>query len=223
MNNQIKKDFYGQTSTAVEENFNRQNIDTSEYTKVNHNQEIDFETDDYSVNSNFKEETGYEIKNKVQNISEQETEPFSFFKPITIETTKLKDQKQVSLTKTRQKLYLGARLKMVLSAFVVIMASLMVAVVWNFAQLAKLNTSLLEKEITIGELENSISSLDKEYKLLDSEEEMKKAAEAAGYVEISEENTKVISWGEMYTEAKPTEVPSNWFNDVCSFLCKLFN
>ena len=118
---------------------------------------------------------------------------------------------------------LGGRLKIVLSSFVVIMISLMVAIIWNFTQLAKLNTSLGEKEITINELQNSISKMSDEYKLVDSEENTKKLAEASGYVQVTEENSSVIKLGDMHTEARPTEVPSNWFNDVCNFLVNIFN
>lgn len=220
MDNNSSREFYSPVSTAVEEDYHRQAYNQIE-TKKNSN--IDFETDDYSVNSNFKEETGYNLKNKTQTLNESEDATFSFFKPINIERVKYKDQEQVNLTKTIQKFHIGGRMKIVLSSFIVIMVSLLVAIVWNFTQLARLNTSISEKEIAINELQNSISNLSDEYKLLDSEESTKQVAEAAGYVEISGENSKIVSLDDMYTEAKPAEVPSNWFNDVCNFLSHVFN
>ena len=220
MDNYSNREFYNSTSTAVEEDFDKKIVSRVQPEKKSN---FNFETDDYSVNSNFKEETGYDIKSKVQSFSEHENETFSFFKPITIERAKYKDQEQVALTKTIEKFHVGGRVKLVLSSFVVVMLSLMVAIVWNFAQLAKLNTSMSEKEVAINELQNSITNLNEEYKLLDSEEKTKQVAEASGYVERTEANSKVVSLGEMYTEAKPAEVSSNWFNDVCNFLTHVFN
>lgn len=220
MDNNYSRNFNNYTSTAIDEDYSKHTYSNIETKNAN---KFDFETDDYSVNSNFKEETGYSIKNKIQQKTEQQSETFSFFQPINLERIKFKEQEQISLTKTIQKFHIGGRLKIVLSSFVVVMISLLVAIVWNFSQLAKLNTSISEKEIAINELQNSISNLNEEYKLLESEEGSKQVAEASGYVEISDENSKIISLGEMYTEAKPAEAPSNWFNDVCNFLTHIFN
>ena len=214
MDNESSRNFY--TTTAIQEEYE------NKVKSQNITPHVDFETGDYSTKSNFKEETGYDIKNKVQSFSEHEQETFSFF-PIDIQRKSLKDQEQVSLIKTRQRFILGGRLKIVLSSFIVIMISLMVAIIWNFAQIAKLNSDLTEKEVTINELQKSISNKTDEYKLVDSEENTKKLAEASGYVQVTEENSKIISLGEMHTEATPTQIPSNWFNDVCNFLINVFN
>ncbi len=216
-NNEFSRSYRDTISTTLDEDYSK----AIKETNVETNKNYDFETDDYSVDSNFKEETGYDIKNKVQSFSEHEQETFSFFKPINIERKTVNEQEQVALTRMKQRFYLGGRMKIVLSTFIVIMVSLMVAIIWNFTQLARLNTSITEKEIQINELQNSISNMNEEYKF--TEENTKMLAEASGYVQVTDENTKFIQLGEMHTEAKPASIPSNWFNDVCNFLIKVFN
>lgn len=221
-------DFYSPTSTTVEERYDmpKQQYEYPSKTTIQEVQKnYDFETDDYSVNSNFAEQTNYDIKSKVQSFQEHEQINQAFFRPLDIQKKeeKKEEQQQVALTKSKQRLYLGGRMKIVISSFIIILLSLIVASAWNFVALGRINSSLCEKEITIGELQSSISSLYEEYNLLDSDENLKKLAEEAGFVEVTDDNTKSINLSDMYKEVKVTEIPSNWFNNVCEFLSNLFN
>lgn len=215
---------YGSFSSVIDEDLgSKQQI---EYPSLNAKTEknySDFETDDYSINSNFNEQTNYEIKSTVQTFQEHEQANQSQFKPLDIKKTEKLQEKEVSLTKTKQRFIVGGRMKIVLCSFVIIMVSLLFAIAWNFSSIARINSTLGEKESQIAQLQISITSLSEEYNLLDSEEYLKKLAEEAGFIEVTDENTKVITLGEMYTETTVTEVSSNWFNDVCDFFNKLFN
>ena len=210
-------------STTVEEQFDISKQTYESPLKETTQKNYEFETDDYSVNSNFKEQTNYEIKQAFKPIQETQKTEQTIFQPIEIERNEKKQEEQVSLTKSRQRLHLGGRLKIIISSFIVIMLSLIVAIAWNFSLASKINSGFSEKEIKITNLKSSISRLKEEYKLLDSEENLKKLAEEAGFVEVGEGNSDTIYLDEMYKEVKVEEIPSNWFNDVCNFLQKVFD
>ena len=185
----------------------------------------EFETDDYSINSNFKEQTNYEIKQTHEQVQQFEQVGKIDFQQINIQRNEKKQEEITALssTKSRQKLHLGGRLKIIMSSFIVIMISLVVAIAWNFSLASKLNSGFAEKERRISDLQTSISRLSKEYKLINSDEKLKQLAEDAGFVEVTEDNSKELHLDEMYKEIEVEEISSNWFNDVCNFLQKVFN
>ena len=113
-------------------------------------------------------------------------------------------------------------MKIVFSMFVVILASLIAAITWNFVSLGSLNGQIAEKEQRIVELQTSINSLSAEYDLLGDDGTIRDKAINEGYVDADESNTVIIEVGETYTKPAPQEVPSNWFNDFCNFLSRIF-
>lgn len=171
--------------------------------------------DDYSVNQNFEEEKGYEIKKQTIADSDNLEINQSMNMP-TIE----QEEKVVSLPE--KKVNINARMKLVLASFIVIVTSLMFATIWNFIQVNKINSSIADRNQNISELQISISKLTGEYNMLDDIEYLKSLASNAGYIEANESNSMHISLDEMYNEETVEKIPSNWFNDVCEFITSLF-
>lgn len=178
--------------------------------------------DDYSVTPNYSEEQSYNTNMaSAEEIEETEVPTYNIALP-TIQKEEVQEEEYVSLLKTRQKITLSPRLKIVISAFSVIMFSLVFLIIFNYASLGGLRATVADKQATVIELQASISELKETYNLLDNSEALKDRAENAGYVEKDNTNTVYVSLGEFYTEETIEELPSNWFNDVCEFFSRLF-
>ncbi len=213
-------------------------VDTEEETSVQSNQTsayqgkslfepnsyVDESTyDDYSVTPNYTEEQSYNAVSYDDN--EQVEEPQTNIRQIYMPTIKRQEEEvveTVSLIKTREKITLAPRMKIAISAFSVIMASLLFLIIFNFASLGGIRATADDRRYTISQLQNDISALRGEYNLVDNEEALKLRAEEAGFVDIDETNSSYITLGEFYTEQSVQDLPSNWFNDVCEFFSKLF-
>ncbi len=179
------------------------------------------EYDDYSVNPNYTSEQSYNSVSPTMETEQNETTQ-RYFTSMEAPLIKKNEAPVVSLVKSRQKIELKGRMKIVLSMFVIIVASLIFVTFYNFISANKIRNSFADKQQEITALEASISKLKAEYNYLDSDEEIKKLAEREGYVDVTDENTITVSLGEEHYEAKIEDLPSNWFNDVCEFFSKLF-
>lgn len=187
-------------------------------TKKDKKTETEIFKDDYSANQNFQEETNYDIKPHLD--SYVNTESQQRFKPIEMPLIEKKVQQLEKLQE--QPLVLNSKMKILLTSFIVIISSLIFAIVWNFVAAAKLNLQLENKSNTVSELQVSIKTLDEEYNILDNIDNLKEKIEEAGFIESNETNTITISLDEMYKEKTVSEIPSNWFNDVCNFISSIF-
>ncbi len=174
--------------------------------------------DDYSVTPNYEEQQSY---NTIRQTSEPEIQTQRQFSQMQTPMIK-REAPAVVLTKTRQRIHLQARMKIVLAMFVTIICSLLFVSVFNFINVSKINVSIAEKEITIEELQASISDLKTTYNLVSDDGTVRYEASKDGFVDRSAENTTVLSVGEVYTEPTIEDLPSNWFNDVCDFFSNLF-
>ncbi len=174
--------------------------------------------DDYSVAQNYEEQSSY--NSGVRNIETEKTEQ-RVFSPMQTPMIK-KEQEAVVLTKTKSKVYLQARMKIILAMFITIVSALLFVSIFNFVNAGRINASLAEKQITIEELQASITSLKGEYNKMTDDGYLKGEASNSGFVESTDSNTTVLEYGEIYTEPVIEELPSNWFNDVCDFFSNLF-
>ena len=113
-------------------------------------------------------------------------------------------------------------LQHVLAMFVAIVSALMFVSIFNFVNAGRINASLAEKQITIAELQASISDLKSEYNKMTDDGYLMGEASNSGFVESNSSNTTVLEYGETYAEPVIEELPSNWFNDVCDFFSNLF-
>ena len=181
-------------------------------------------TDDYSVTPNYEEQQSYNTTNPSYGIESQGEQAVQSYEVRQMNTPMIiKEAPAVNLIKKRQKIELQARMKIVLAMFSIIVASLMFVVVWNFVSASKLKATFAGKQQEIAQLQESIMGLQNEYTSLSSDEQIKLKAENEGYVEQSSENTINVSLEEVYDEHVITDLPSNWFNDVCDFLSGLFS
>ena len=174
--------------------------------------------DDYSVTPNYEEQSSY--NSDVRSVEPERTEQRVISQMHT--PVIKKEQEAVVLTKTKAKVYLQARMKIVIAMFITIVSALLFVSIFNFVNAGKINATLAEKQITINELKSSISGLKSEYNLMSDDGVMKEIASNSGFVESTDLNTTVLEYGEIYTEPEIEELPSNWFNDVCDFFSKLF-
>ena len=174
--------------------------------------------DDYSVTPNYEEQSSY--NSDVRSVEPERTEQRVISQMHT--PVIKKEQEAVVLTKTKAKVYLQARMKIVIAMFITIVSALLFVSIFNFVNASKINASLAEKQITIEELQASITSLKGEYNKMTDDGYMKQEASNSGFVESTDSNTTVLEYGEIYTQPEIEELPSNWFNDVCDFFSNLF-
>ncbi len=214
------------TTESQRETVSQGYVAPSTYISPEQKQSENFDySDDYSVAQNFTEETGYQTKNATELNSEQ-TEQVSYdriYAPVIIRKKEEKNEQEVvSLTKTKEVIHLTGWLKFAFAMFLVIMASLIAVIAFNFSAASRINGSLASKQQRINELQLSITELTDKYNLVSSDGYLQDFAEKANFVVADESNTVVITMNEMYTRESVQEVPSNWFNDVCEFFSKLF-
>ena len=178
--------------------------------------------DDYSVNQNYEEQKSYNSVNQSYE-ADSTTASNDVFEVRQMAAPMIKrEEPAVNLIKKRQRIELGARMKIIASMFAIIVASLIVAIVWNFAGAASMKASFAGKQVEINALTQSIMGLKEEYNLLSDDEQIKAKAENSGYVDLTEDNTIVVDFDSYYAEQAIEDVPSNWFNDVCDFFSRLF-
>ena len=87
----------------------------------------------------------------------------------------------------------------------------------------KIESQFASKQIEIASLEKSISDSKATYTLVNDDEYLRQWAETNEFVQADDTNTIVVDISKFYEQpAGPEDVPSNWFNDVCEFLSRLF-
>lgn len=186
--------------------------------------DTDYQTnykDDYSVTPNYEEQSSYESASRnEESETSQQAHVYGMHTPMI-----QREEQTVVLTKTKQKVYLHARMKIVIAMFITIVSALLFVSVFNFVNAGRLNASIAEKQIEINEIQASITSLRNEYNLLSDDGYIKETVtnpDGLNFVESTETNTIVFEVGDVYTEPVIEELPSNWFNDVCDFFSNLF-
>ena len=214
LNSLFNSDYSSTTTTETETESQSTYSPQTDYTA----QTSTYERDDYSSAQNFTEQQTYEsTSSNLFTETEKQTRVSQMNTPM-IE----KSAPVVNLVKSRARIRLETRMKIVLSVFSVIVACLLFVSVFNFISASRLQSTFANKQQQINNLEQSISAAKNTYKLVTSEDEIEKWAESEGYVVKDETNSVVINIGEVYEEETIQEVPSNWFNDVCEFFSKLF-
>ena len=173
--------------------------------------------DDYSVTPNYEEQSSYNSVRQAEEVEAPRSQVVSQMNTPMIK----REAPAVVLTKTKQKIYLQARMKIVLAMFVTIVCSLLFVSIFNFVNVGKINSSIADKQATINELQANISELQATYNMLSDDGYVEELATNSGFVDSSESAT-TLNYGEVYTEPVIEDLPSNWFNDVCDFLSGLF-
>ncbi|MBR7172259.1 MAG: hypothetical protein IKD36_00470 [Clostridia bacterium] len=179
--------------------------------------------DDYSVTPNYEEQSSYESSSRAEETAETTTTYVSSMHTPMIQ----REEKAVVLTKTRQKIYLHARMKIAIAMFVTIVSALLFVTVFNFVNAGRLNSSLADKQVEINQLQASIMELQKSYNEMSSDQyiigEVQTPVDEGGLgFKDAADSTITLSVGDVYTEPVIEELPSNWFNDVCDFFSNLF-
>ncbi len=177
-----------------------------------------YDEDDYTIAQTYKSEKSYDSGRRQEDDSIVQTKTISQMNTPMIQ----KEEPAVVLTKTKQRIYLQARMKIIIAMFATIVCSLLFVSIFNFVNVSRINSSIAEKQATISELESSILDLQATYNLLSEDGTVKNLATNSGFVDSSDINTTSLSIGEVYAEPVIEELPSNWFNDVCDFFSNLF-
>lgn len=210
----------GSTTTETEQETNTSvGYNPSSYNGYSSNTDTSF-VDDYTTRQNYQDERSYQPTTTSSTVEVSAPKTFREMEKPTI----LKEEKAVTLTKTRQKINLNARMKIMITMFSVIMTALVFVIAWNFISAAKINANSTQKLQTIESLQASISSLASEYNdsVLEVEAELTSNPGEFGFEMSNSSNTHVVPVDKMPTEPVIEELPSNWFNDVCEFFSKLF-
>ena len=207
-----EKNYFGYVTTEKEEPRIYSHYSMPETETRTKNQDYLFAKDDYSVNQNFEEQSGYDIRRTQIFSRNPET-----LRPIEMPLVDRKIRSEQNVV------HIGMRLKIILSAFVIIMASLIFATAWNFSMVSKMKAEPEVSEKTISELQVVVQNLTSELESLTDEETIRELANEKGYVPANENNKITLTLDEMYEEQIIPEVPSNWFNDVCNFVSSIFN
>ena len=175
-----------------------------------------YERDDYSSAQNFTEQQSY---NSFSSNSFAESETKTISRQMNTPMIE-KSAPAVNLVKSKARMVLETRMKIVLSVFSVIVACLLFVSIFNFISAGKIEASFLGKQQQINSLEQSISNANDEY-IRVSEDALNDYISENG-CKPKDGNTIVINIDEVYEEQVLQEIPSNWFNDVCEFFSKLF-
>ena len=176
---------------------------------------------DYSVTQNFTEQKSYNSVSS--NTFEDEEQEQRFETPSLNAPVIQRSEPTVNLIKKRAKLIFETRMKTVIAVFSVIVACLLFISIFNFIQVGRIESQFASKQIEIASLEKSITDSKATYTLVSDDEYLKEWAATNEFVEADETNTIVVDISEFYQQpAGPEDIPSNWFNDVCEFLSRLF-
>lgn len=208
------------TTETDEETESASSYNPSSYNASSYNPYSD-ETyrDDYSVTPNYQEQQSYDSLRQQEQTQESQVRTVSQMHVPMIQ----KEEQAVVLTKTRQRIYLNARLKIMIAMFTAILCSLLFVSIFNFVNVGKINSSIADKQIEISELQSRINDLQAEYNSMSDDGYVKDKATIAGFVDSNSSNTTVLNYGDVYAESVIEELPSNWFNDVCDFFSNLFS
>lgn len=216
------------TTTVTENETQQESQDTTSYSpnsSYNPYTNVSQGTyDDYSVTPNYTEEQTY---NPTYNSGFADTyteEPVQVKQPYRMETPTIRKDETpvVNLVKTKHKIELQARMKIVVAMFSVIVSLLLFVSIYNFAYAGKLKASFADKQAEISMLQADISTLVAEYNKYGNS--VKDTATQNGYVEVTDENTMSIKLGEFHEEQiVESDLPSGWFNKVCDFLSGIFS
>lgn len=213
------------TSTTTETEQQQSQTETTSYspqqTYTNPYSSVQ-DDDDYSIRPNYEEQQSYNSTGSNYGVSEEsQSEPQTYTVRQMDTPVIRKEAPAVNLIKSRSKIELHARMKIAITMFSVIVATLLFAIVWNFVSASKMRATFASKEYEIASLQADIKAMQSSYIELSDDEKLKADAENAGYVEQSDSNTIYVDFEE-YFKASEKEVSSNWFNDVCDFLSELF-
>ena len=180
--------------------------------------------DDYSVTPNYTEEQTYNPTYNTTAADEYVEDSVKVRKSYKIDAPTIRKDETpvVNLVKTKHKIELQARMKIVIAMFSVIMSLLLFVSVYNFAYAGRLKSSFSEKQVEISALQTNISTLVAEYNKYGNTVE--ENAADAGYVKVTDENTMSIKLGDFHNEqVVESSLPSGWFDKVCDFLSGIFS
>jgi len=214
LNSLFNTDYSSTTTTETETDTQQQTT----YSPQTGYSASSYEKDDYSSAQNFTEQQSYDSysSNRFAE-TEQQTSKVSQMHTPMIE----KSAPVVNLVKSRARIRLETRMKIVLSVFSVIVACLLFVSIFNFITANKLEASFAGKQQQINELEMRISASEAQYNIKVNDGFDEWVADN-DFTPVNSENTKVIRIDKVYKESTVQEVPTNWFNDVCEFFSKLF-
>lgn len=190
--------------------------------------------DDYSMTQNYAEEQTYNPTYNTDFSGTYTEEPVQVKTPYRMETPTIRKDETpvVNLVKTKHKIELQARMKIVIAMFSVIVSLLLFVSVYNFVYANKLKSSFADKQSEISMLQADITKLVNEYNSMATRESFdeKNNYDEDGklkepeYVEVTEDNTMKVELGEFHEEqVVQSNLPSGWFNKVCDFLSGIFS
>ncbi|MBE5755943.1 MAG: hypothetical protein E7341_04660 [Clostridiales bacterium] len=210
---------YSSTTTTSEETSQETYRPQTDYSA--NSQQFD-DDQDYSVTQNFTEQKSYNSVS--QNTFEEEDEQEQRFETPSLNAPVIqRSEPTVNLIKKRAKLVLETRMKVVVAVFSMLVACLLFISIFNFIQVGKIESQFASKQIEIANLEKSITDSKATYTLVSDDEYLRQWAETNEFVETNDTNTIVVDISEFYEQpAGPEAIQSNWFNDVCEFLSRLF-
>ena len=215
LNNLFNTDYSSSTTTTESETESQSTYSP----QTDYSSTSTYERDDYSSSQNFTEQQSY---NPFSTNSFTETEQKSTVSQMNTPMIE-KSAPVVNLVKSKARVVLETRMKIVLSVFSVIVACLLFVSVFNFISASKIESTFFAKQQQINNLEQSILASEGSYDLVSSDEYVDDWAGKNGYVDKEEGvNSFKINIDEIYEEEVLQEVPTNWFNDVCEFFSKLF-
>ncbi len=213
-----------ENQTGYNQSYNQTGYNQQTYSSSTPSYNSWLDDDDYSTRQNFEEQQSYNSSTSSYNTDMSSNSENEVFEVRQMEAPMIKkEQPAVNLIKKRQRIELGARMKMVVAVFSVIVAALLTAIIWNFAAASSMKASFASKQAEITALNESINGLKQEYNLLSDDAQIKIKAQNEGYVDANDNNTIVVDFKSYYADEVVEELPSNWFNDVCDFLAGLFN
>lgn len=215
--------YFGVTETETEQ----EQAQTAVYGEIQPQIDTQVDTgtyDDYSMTANYTEQRSYE--SDTANFEEQESseeQVATYTTGFQFHDIQKEEQEVVNLIKTRQKIALSGRMKIVATMFSVIMAALMFLIVFNFASVGAINSAISDRQFTVNELNVRINELQSQYNELSDDDNFYRNAVDNNYVRPDESNTVHMSSSDLYEEETIEKLPSNWFNDFCNFLSRLFH
>lgn len=180
--------------------------------------------DDYTMQQNYDEQSYYEPSTSTDFESgAEESGNEQTVRGIQLHDIQREQVEVVNLIKTKQKLALTPRMKIVATVFSIVTFALLFLIIFNFASLGSINSTIAERQTTVNELNLRINELKTQYNELSDDNNFIQEAEQRDYVFPDESNTYYVDSSQFYNEESIEKLPSNWFNDFCNFLSGLFN
>ena len=213
--------YYGGTETETEQEQAQSAVYGYNYEPQSSESQDMPSYDDYTMQQNYDEQSYYEPStssdfksNTDDAVSEQSV------RGIQLHDIQKEQVEVVNLLKTKQKLALTPRMKIVATVFSIITFALVFLIIFNFASLGSINSTIADRQITVNELNLRINDLKSQYNELSDDNNFMQRAE--DYILPDESNTYHIDSSNFYTEEGIEDLPSNWFNDFCNFLSGIF-